>query len=186
MKGEHTSKTNDTFCTPRKVWQPVIDTLGPIGFDPCSHPNASVPAATRVLLPKLYYRPKTGQVGGNPYGITGSRVHYADGLEVPWSNKGLLFVNPPYSRLQYDPWIQKGREECEEVVYLLPVRTSAGWWQDQAAYADAITFWRGRIVHEGMEHGAPFHQALAYFGPRRDVWLAGMGQYGWTVLGGAP
>ena len=51
-KSEHTLSTNDEVCTPAAIYDRVVEILGPIGFDPCSHPSSTVPAQTQVLLPR--------------------------------------------------------------------------------------------------------------------------------------
>jgi hypothetical protein len=178
-KSEHTLSTNDEVCTPAAVYDRIVEILGPIGFDPCSHPASTVPSETQVLLPRYWTDPlkpcPAEESGGEQLTI------YGDGLSFNWGGMGLVYVNPPYSLLPKQPWVRKAREEADEAVLLLPVRTAGAWWQDEVTRCSAVTFLRGRVQHDGEEQGAPFHQALVYCGPRADLWLAKASALGWTV-----
>lgn len=180
-KSEHTLSTNDEVCTPAAVYDRIVEILGPIGFDPCSHPASAVPSETQVLLPRYWTDPlkpcPAEESGGEQLTV------YGDGLSFDWGGMGLVYVNPPYSLLPKQPWVRKAREEADEAVLLLPVRTAGAWWQDEVSRCQAITFLRGRVQHDGAEHGAPFHQCLVYCGSRVDLWVEKMGSLGWTVLG---
>jgi hypothetical protein len=179
-KSEHTFSTNDEVSTPAAIYEPIVAALGPIGFDPCSHPTSNVPASTVVLLPQYW----TGEGAPPAEEECGDQlVLWGSGLDFNWGSMGLVYVNPPYSLLPKQPWIAKARDEADEAVLLLPVRTAGAWWQDEVTQCQAITFLRGRVTHEGAEQGAPFHQCLVYCGPRVDRWVAKMGPLGWTVLG---
>lgn len=76
-------------------------------------------------------------------------AHYTaddDGLGLPWSCR-LAWCNPPYRAI--GPWIAKGNEEtvggrCGCVVYLVPSRTSAPWWQ---LVRDLERDWRALIAY---------------------------------------
>lgn len=181
-KNENTRKKNDEVCTPQELLE-AVRKLGPIGFDPCSAPASIVEAATTVLLPKYWADPDNPppleQVCGDQL------VLWGDGLTYHWGEMGLVFVNPPYSVLSKQPWIAKARDEADEAVLFLPVRTAGAWWQDEVTRCQAVTFLRGRVVHEGEEDGAPFHQCLVYCGPRVERWIEIVTelQLGWTVLG---
>lgn len=183
-KSEHTRSKNDEVSTPVEVYTPIIDTLGTISFDPCSHPSSNVPATTIVLLPKYWTDPEKPAPAEQMCGE--QLVLWGDGLAFNWAEMGLVYVNPPYSLLHRQPWVRKARLEADEAVLLLPVRTAGAWWQDEVTRCQAITFLRGRVTHEGEENGAPFHQALVYCGPRVDLWVEKMRPFGWTVLGPPP
>lgn len=189
-RSEHTFSEQDTCCTPPEIWQPVVDALGPIQLDPCSHPVSSVPAATRVLLPELYW---TDPEKPPPlYEDCGDHdVMWADGTKIGVKGCGLVWLNGPYSQFSKDPrWLQIGFE-ADECAGLFPVRTATAWWQDELVFYSAITFLRKRVRHENTfnkkgeptDDTAPFGQALVYNGPRVDRWVEKIGLLGWTVLG---
>lgn len=180
-KNENTLNTNDAVCTPPEIFEPILAALGPIGFDPCSHPASNVPAATQVLLPRYWTDPDKPPPSEEQNGET--LVLWGSGLDFHWGGMGLVFVNPPYSELSKKPWIAKARDEADEAVLFLPVRTAGAWWQDEITRCQAITFLRGRITHDGETVGAPFHQCLVYCGPRVEQWLPHAVKLGWTVLG---
>lgn len=96
-----------------------------------------------------------------------------DGLAQPWS--GVCWLNPPYGRT-IGTWVQKAAEETERgaavVVALLPARTDTSWWHEWVMPFARITFIRGRLKFSGMENGAPFPSALAYYPKRRAMALA--------------
>lgn len=181
-KSEHTVHTNDAVSTPAAIFEPIIAALGPIRFDPCSHPTSNVPADTIVLLPEYWTDPSTPPPAEQECGE--QLVLWGDGLSFHWGDMGLTYVNPPYSLLAKQPWIKKAREEADEAVLLLPVRTAGAWWQDEVTLCQAITFLRGRVTHEGSEQGAPFHQCLVYCGPNVLHWVETMSPLGWTVVTG--
>lgn len=189
-RSEHTFSRQDTVCTPEEIWKPIIETLGPIQFDPCGNPASSVPALVQVLLPELYWTdPKRAAPPEENCGDYD--VLWADGLRFNWKGMGLLFVNPPYSKLRSEPWVAKARDEADESVLFLPVRTSTQWWQQEVVLCGAITFLQARVTHDNAfdKHGeaiddpAPFGQALVYNGPRLEKWLELAQTLGWTVLG---
>lgn len=180
-RSEHTFTKNDEVCTPAEVYEPIVAALGPIGFDPCSHPASTVPAESVVLLPRYWTDPSQPAPAEQDCG--GQLVLWASGLDFDWSGMGLVFVNPPYSLLPKEPWVEKARLEADEAVLFLPVRTAGAWWQDEVSRCQAVTFLRGRVTHDGQEQGAPFHQALVYCGPRADLWVEKMSTLGWTVRG---
>lgn len=211
-RGENTFSVRDSVGTPPEVYEPITHALGPIGLDPCSHPGSVVPAQVRYYLPE--YAPP-GMPHGTPvampaYGQTPAHVAVVgDGLVLPWGPRlGLVYVNPPYSKLSEQPWILRGaRDQLEldvirsipgkgdrkrqhatvsgasEIVWFLPVRTAGGWWQiDLTKIADSITFLNYRVKHTNEPDPSPFHQALAYRGPRLEHWMKfAKRELGWTV-----
>ena len=207
-RSENTFSLRDSVGTPQRIIDAIVNILGPIGLDPCSHPGSIVPAATRFYLPE--YAPP-GMPHGEPVAMPASGntlAHVAvvgDGLVLPWGpGFGLVYVNPPYSRLSSEPWIlralpngadvrkrtEKGERkrdaasyaESDEVVWLLPVRTAGSWWQtDLVATADRITFLNFRVQHVGEDDPSPFHQCLAYRGSRAELWQEkANAKLGWT------
>lgn len=226
-KAEHHFSTRDEVFTPAQVTDAIQAILGPIGLDPCSHPNSVVPARVRYYLPEyapsfpvgtpvqLPATPRTlvvkdakGVVTYHPVVVPAHIAVVGDGLVLPWGPLGLVFVNPPYSRLSDQPWFLRAlptdadfidlrdappegarRRELaqvarpDEVVWLVPVRTAGSWWQfDVVRVADMITFLDFRVHHVGEKDPSPFHQCLVYRGPRARLWQEkAQKMLGWTV-----
>ena len=133
--------------TPQDVLDPVRAFAGPtgIGIDPCSNATSIVGARTELRL---------------------DRGH--DGLAVPWGGHGRAYVNPPYTRRDLPRWIRKVVHEARlgvEIILLVAARVDTKWFAPLWT-ADAICFWRGRIVFIGAVSGATFPSALVYFGSR--------------------
>jgi hypothetical protein len=87
-----------------------------------------------------------------------------DGLTQPW--RGLVFVNPPYSR-SLPHWVAKCRAEADAgavIIGLVPSRTDTRWWHDNVAgQADVIAL-RGRLKFGGGTSSAPFPSAIVIWG----------------------
>lgn len=131
-----------------------------IGLDPCSGPGS----------------------------IVGARVEFdgqPDGLAASWRGRGLVFWNPPYNAIS--KWAEKAEKEarprlrldddCDpgaESIGLITARTDTRWFHGPLQQADALCFWRGRILFN-MPDGkpapasAPFPSLLPYFGPHPDL-----------------
>lgn len=137
------SSNSDDWCTPREVIDRVL-CVGPIALDPCSNEQSIVPAEQRICLPQ-------------------------NGLTAPWRVDGIVYVNPPYSRLQQRAWLHRCSTHPGEAIALIPARTDTAAWHDYASTADAICFWRGRLRFLGAPASAPFPSALLYWGTRADV-----------------
>lgn len=211
-RSENTFSERDSVGTPPEVYEPIVHMLGPIGLDPCSHPGSQVPAKVRYYLPE--YAPP-GMPHGTPVAMPAHGkvpAHLAvvgDGLVLPWGpGLGLVYVNPPYSKLSEQPWILRGHSMQEsfdairsmpgkgerkrkpasigspdEIMWFLPARTVGSWWQvDLVQTADVVTFLKFRVQHTGEADPAPFHQVLAYRGPRARDWKKfAHRELGWTV-----
>lgn len=52
-------------------------------------------------------------------------VNGQDGTKLGWVPK--TFINPPYDSLQ--PWLEHGRKQPLEQVWLIPVRSHRRWWR---------------------------------------------------------
>lgn len=205
---ESSFRLRDTVGSPKEVFEPIVACLGPIGLDPASHPGSLVPAAVRYYLPEHVPAgtPASVPLRVESHGeVPAHMAIVGDGLRLPWGpGLGLVYVNPPYSQLVEHPWLLRGlpgpavlgeqakgarkRSAAEpgqpdEVLWLLPVRTAGSWWQrDLLAVANVITFLRFRVKHTGEVNPSPFHQALAYRGPRAERWAAfASAELGWTV-----
>jgi hypothetical protein len=174
-RSENTFKPNDRVCTPRTILDPIVETLGPILFDPCSNPSSIVGAKVSLLLPE--YRP-----AGVPdvLFLGDDTVIFGDALEVSWGGMGLTFWNPPYSRLSRAPWVLKALE-ADEAIGFLPVRTAGAWWQKQVTKHTLVTFLNFRVKHVAEKDPSPFHQCLIYQGPRAELWKKRADRLGWTV-----
>lgn len=69
------------------------------------------------------------------------------GLKTPWADC-FVWMNPPFGgRNSLAPWLDKFFAHGNGIA-LTPDRTSAPWWQDAAARADAILLTRGKIQFE--------------------------------------
>lgn len=200
-RAENTLSENDEVCTPASIYNPVVECLGQIGLDPCSHPESSVPAACRIYLPRYTTDPEppphTRWFSTDEYDYA-----FGDGLvQFSWEGCGLVWFNPPYSELPDEKgrpsWLGKFVSEVDEGVGFIPVRTASDWWQRYIPQCGALTFLRKRVVHENIyakketkkykvgdpiEEAAAFSQALIYVGPRIDLWVPfARERFGWTL-----
>jgi len=100
-------------------------------------------------------------------------VHYTEemnGLNLPWFGK--VFVNPPYSRRELRPFVEKAINEAKakkeiEIVLLVPARTDTQWHTLLDPYSRCYI--KGRLkFHNPKNNGnsAPFPSALFYLGDR--------------------
>ncbi len=156
---------SDEWCTQAEVLDPIYEHFGGIGLDPFANPNSLVVAEKFVMLPEVADRIEPQHRAFN--------IHIGDGLEYPWDGHGLVFANGPFSKLRSDrdymSWAQKGAQEGDEAILLVPARTGSDWWQRFIAPADVILFWRGRMHFDGAPHSATFHTALVYWGERPEL-----------------
>jgi site-specific DNA-methyltransferase (adenine-specific) len=96
-----------------------------------------------------------------------------DGLSEPFPHDGVIFVNPPYSRLKTTSkglgWIEKCHIEAvggAHVVILIPARTGTSWFHDIIlANNHRVIFIRGRIKFVGSASGAPFDSVFIEMRP---------------------
>lgn len=71
-----------------------------------------------------------------------------DGLKYAPFWHGFIWMNPPFgARMGLVPWLECFFRHGHGIA-LTPDRTSAPWWQDAAAMADAILFVDGKIKFE--------------------------------------
>lgn len=86
-----------------------------------------------------------------------------NGLTTNWGK--MNYVNPPYSNIK--PWVKKAILELargNKTVMLVPVRTSARYWQDLVfPFADDILFLDKTIVFDSYKNSCPFPLALLEF-----------------------
>lgn len=85
-----------------------------------------------------------------------------NGLIQSWSGES-VFVNPPYSRYNIDNWVDKCFEEMKtsEIIALLPVSTSADWFQK--LIGQSLYFVDKRIRFKGAPYTAPFSSVIVRF-----------------------
>jgi site-specific DNA-methyltransferase (adenine-specific) len=82
------------------------------------------------------------------------------GLDIEWpTDKGAIYVNPPYSRNKVDRWIEKAWRESQRgvtVVVLINATTDTEYFHDLIMpNASEVRFLRGRIKfldEQGEEH----------------------------------
>lgn len=164
-----TSSSNEHWCTPNVILQPLRDHLGPILLDPCSNSGSIVGAA------KTFCGPIVGDL---------------DGLAEAWQVNGLVYVNPPYGR-KIAPWIKKCAAEAalsrtlgtdNEIVLLGPSRTDTKWFQRVVLpTADVVILWEGRLKFEGAKDPAVFPSFLAYWGHRPLKFKIAYVGKGWAI-----
>lgn len=90
-----------------------------------------------------------------------------DSLSIPW--QGFIWMNPPFGgRNALAPWLDKFFAHGNGIA-LTPDRTSAPWFHDAWARADAVMFTRKTpfLRHDGERAGSPaFGTALWAAGSR--------------------
>lgn len=141
------SETGDRWTTPKEVIDAIVRfNGGQIALDPCSNPNSIVGARIE------WYGPPGG----------------TDGLVMPWSVGGLVFMNPPYS--DKPSWSKRAYEQAlvgVESVGLVPADTDTAWFGKYVWTAARRCFWRGRLKFGGdSSNSARFPSVLVYHGPR--------------------
>ncbi len=141
----------DSWNTPPEVLDRVR-CIGPIALDPCGNATSIVNAAVEYRL-----------------------EHGEDGLAQSWLTRGLVFVNPPYSRGNLAMWADKILHEADqhaEVIALVPAKVETNYWHDVFWRAQGVCFPDHRIRHyvNGVAKGAGrFASAVCYFGHRVDA-----------------
>ena len=136
------SSRDQTWQTPRDLIDAILQAAGRSEFDldPCS-PTSDGPVPATVRWTET-----------------------DDGLARPW--RGLVFVNPPYSRA-LPRWVAKCATEADAgavVVGLVPSRTDTRWWHDSVAGQADVIMLKGRLRFGGGQHSAPFPSALIVWG----------------------
>jgi len=156
---------NDAMRTPEPVLRHAHDVFGGIGLDPAGHPDG-IYATTTVLLPK--YVGSTPKVYGwvpQPHWVV-----FGDGLDISWGGSGLVVANPPWSDLE--PWLTKGSEDGDEVLFILPARLNAVYFHEQFfdTCGEALGFPRHRVQYQGgQKQQNPYHSMFAYYGSRYEL-----------------
>lgn len=174
-KQENQLSTDDTWGTPPRVWQPLADAFGGIAFDPFGHPSSTVVARRKLLLPMHWTAENTALLE-----LSGFELGDAEHDWIATPADALTFCNGPYSDLWWcEAAVQHQHARDAHTVLFVPVRTSGAAWQRAVLDAAVICLLNFRVKHTGAAYGAPFHQALAYFGAAPERFAAavkGMGR----------
>jgi hypothetical protein len=150
-------------CTPRCIWEPIVEHFGSIGLDPFGCPEQSLPAKVIFSLPPVadkhpLYRNTS----------PGVDILYADSRELDWHGHGLVFCNGPWNHCEW--WTKKAGEEADEAILLVPARMNNVWLHEYIRPADAHYIPKRRIIFENCPQTTPpFHIMLAYWGNRRGL-----------------
>ncbi len=134
----------DERFTPPDLLEKVERVIGPIGLDPCGHPQS------KVRADKIYYLED-------------------DGLTQPWKAK-TIYINPPYSSAA--EFIKKAHQtwkagDCEVVLALLQVQMHHHWVHEYLAGQADIYFLCGRIAFDRIgkpSKPAPFGNMIIIYG----------------------
>lgn len=142
----------DERWTPESVLH-VVRKLGPIGLDPCT-------------------------TAANPTKADAWITVENDGLSMPWhASRGLIWINPPYSRGELLRWATKAVHEWlewgSEMVMLTPCDLGTQWASVLFKHAAMLAGWRGRIAFVrpdgSYETGAKQPSVFWYLGSRLGV-----------------
>jgi len=138
------SAVHNDWNTPAELLR-EIRKFAPIGLDPCSNEHSVVNATHNWNL-----------------------AEGKDGLLLDWTGKGLVFVNPPYTRSQMPKWMAKCNESGCEVIALVPHRSDTAWYQKHTTNLRAKCELSGRLQFgrkgEVNTPKAPFPSVLLYWG----------------------
>lgn len=126
----------DLWGTPDHIYNPLNEKFH-FTLDPC--------ATKETAKCKFFYTPED------------------DGLKQSW-NGAIIFCNPPYSRGNIDLWVKKcfDNRKHQTVVALLPVSTSADWFQNYIL-GHTIYWVDKRIQFVGATTKAPFSSMIVHF-----------------------
>lgn len=102
--------------------------------------------------------------------VPARRWLHADSLTTEWT--GFVWCNPPFGgRNGLSPWLEKFFAHGDGIA-LTPDRTSAPWWQDAAARADALLMVDGKIRFlrpDGTEGVSPSNGTTLFAAGGRGV-----------------
>jgi phage N-6-adenine-methyltransferase len=85
-----------------------------------------------------------------------------NGLDQPWDEPDVYWVNPPYGRV-IGEWVRKAYRAEATVVMLLPARTDTHWFHDYIYHKAEIRFIKGRLKFGGHRNSAPFPSMIVVF-----------------------
>ncbi|WP_434417775.1 DNA N-6-adenine-methyltransferase [Nannocystis pusilla] len=142
-------RESDRYSTPAEIVDLVIEQWGGIDLDPCSDPDALVPATTR-------YDIRRGE----------------DGLTLPWPAGARVWLNPPYSRGNLHRWIARAVAHAQaggQVLALVNVQTDALYWRHKiwptvaaVCFLSPRVYFRKAGAAKATQHDRP--SCLCYFG----------------------
>lgn len=156
VANEHLMGTNDTWCTPEKIWGPLVEHLGPITLDPMTNPKSKVPAIHR-------WTDWQGNV--ERYGF-----ERRDARTASWDHYTNVFCNGPWSDLAW--WCEKAAlREGPDTTLLVPVRTTGSAWQEWIFPYFNVLYLNFRVQFDGAKDPLPGHCALCYRGTALDLFL---------------
>lgn len=166
-----------------------------IALDPCSNPDAIVPARCRVMLPSYQGAGPVVQYQTLFYEPPAPIVVYGDGLALNWAGlasanrPGMVYVNHPYSK-QASPAAWMGKCALEhakapdlDIVALSASRTDTAAFHASAQTCTAQCFVEGRIQFLNCGTGAPFPSLFTYWGPNVERFGALFSRIGTVRLG---
>ena len=137
------SSNSDEWLTPPLIINSVIDVFERICLDPASDMLHSVPAHTHFDIE-------------------------TDGLCANWGMYDTVYINPPYTRNAVTKWIDKAlktySESGNDIIMLLPARTSNKWFHKLKEQDPYICFIKGRLTFSNAANNAPFPSMVVYLG----------------------
>lgn len=170
-KSEHLLETNDEWCTPALLYDPLVWGWGGIDIDPFGNFRSSVPAAERWVRQETWdaASPTLSDEKWNALIERGYVV--GDARTNVW--EGRILANGPYTNCAW--WLSRAADAADErgahVVCIVPARLNNGWWDTYVwQRASAVCWPRKRVNFEGLlasgKKGvnAPFHVGLPYYG----------------------
>lgn len=171
--------STDDWLTP-PIIADAFECFGGVGLDPCSH-------VCSIVVPKLAF----GSSPEDPKNLRLKKVYNQnDGLQITWDNKGLVYINPPYS--DPAPWVEKAAKKGDECILLLPASTGEAWWHKWVVPSNRVLFWKGRLTFyepDGIgaarpaKYPARFSSVLVYWGTRVELFEETFKGCGWFVGG---
>lgn len=149
-----TKQETDEWSSPRKLVEPLAETVGGFDLDPCSGAESSPFAAETY-------------------------TEADDGLEQPWY--GTVWVNPPYSEMA--DWTAKavaeaGREATDAIYYLCKGDSSTDWWHEALPAASVVVAIDRRLSFGDGGNSAPFPSHIFVFGAPDDATLRELSTHG--------
>ena len=151
LKPQRIKKESDERYTPEEILG-CVRQVGSIVLDPCTTPDNRTKAEHFFIFED-------------------------NGLEQEWYENfkdGLIFVNPPFSKLRL--WMNKCVKEAEkgcQIIALLPGDTSTLWFHNYVGIsADNLCFYKGRIeflsASDKFGSGAMTSTIFAYWGKQQS------------------
>lgn len=159
------NSADDEWCTPPEYTTAAREVMGGIDLDP-----ASSAIANEVVKATVYFDAQD------------------DGLSRPWA--GRVWMNPPYSKGQVWPFCEKlsehfAADDISQACVLVNNATETAAFQRMAELASAICFPARRIKFwhpDKDDTDTPLQgQAVLYFGPNTDGFVARFVDFGFTA-----